>query len=368
VVNEALIASALVVLCVVGMLILLELRRGRRAAEARRAEEALSKARRRRAKGSRKEEIPEEETRDEDEEYVTRYTRKSDLPTLETGPESREEGTASEAITLFEEGTEADEPTGSKKIFVVCAAGQSDRGQIRKRNEDSILLLEDHSLFVVADGMGGYAGGDVASKLACDTIERVFRSGPGPDPGARPLPKQPRPPRAEELVVALEAANDAIRAEARKRSGFGRMGATIVGARFMERKQRAFIGHIGDSRCYRLRRGELRLLTQDHTMAAKGIEGPMGHHVRRALGVTRRVQVDMLVDKPQPDDVYVLCSDGLNKMVDDEMIAVVLSAHSTDLEAAVRALIEKANQFGGKDNVSVVLIGIRPPMTSPKVA
>jgi protein phosphatase len=138
------------------------------------------------------------------------------------------------------------------------------------------------------------------------------------------------------------------------------MGATIIGARFMERKQRAFIGHVGDSRCYRFRGGELRLLTTDHTMAAKGVPGPMGEHVRRALGVADKIQVDLLVDKPQADDIYVLCSDGLNKMVSDVRIAEVLRRHTDDLDSAVRLLINEANNSGGKDNVSVILVGIRP--------
>jgi protein phosphatase len=103
-------------------------------------------------------------------------------------------------------------------------------------------------------------------------------------------------------------------------------------------------------------------------MAAKGVPGPMGEHVRRALGVAPSVQVDLLVDKPQASDVYVLCSDGLNKMVDDTRIAEILRAHLDDLDAAVRILIQKANDSGGRDNVSVVLVGIRPAVSSPKVA
>ncbi len=351
--NEAIIAGALVVLCVVGVLILLELRRGRRAQEAPSVRPLRSSI-----------PAPPEDYEAHD---ITLYSRQPKLPVIDSGTaDSTDDGTPSKALTVFEDGTEGDEPTGSKKMFLVWAAGQTDRGKARRRNEDSILLLEDYSLFVVADGMGGYAGGDVASKLACETIEKTFRSGKAQ--ASHEERKSERPRRADELVYALEAANDAIRAEARKRSGYGKMGATVVGARFMERKQRAFIGHVGDSRCYRLRRGELRLLTKDHTMAARGVPGPMGQHVRRALGVTSRVQVDLLVDKPQADDIYLLCSDGLNKMIADDDIASALLANQADLNAAVRTLIDRANQEGGKDNVSVVLVGIRPAVSSPKVA
>jgi serine/threonine protein phosphatase PrpC len=338
--NEVVIAVALVVLSVVGVLILLELRRGRATlgASATRLPTSVPVA---------------HEGVGED---ITLLARQPRLPVIEAGSDV-EESTPSSAATLFEEGTEIDEPTGSKKMFLVWAAGQTDRGKARKRNEDSILLLSDYALFVVADGMGGYAGGDVASKIACEAIEKSFRSG---NLAGTPERGSNRPMKGNELVWALEAANEAIRAEARKHTEYGKMGATIISARFLEKKQRAFIGHVGDSRCYRLRRGELRLLTTDHTMAAKGVPGPVGQHVRRALGVGPKIQVDLLVDRPHLDDIYLLCSDGLNKMVDDARIAEVLQRHMGDLDEAVRVLIDEANRSGGKDNVSVILVGIRP--------
>jgi serine/threonine protein phosphatase PrpC len=352
VLSEAIIAGALVVLCLVGVLILLELRRGR-ASQPARANRPLRSS------------IPAP-LGAADEHDITLYSRQPKLPVIEDEPDGSDEETPSSALTLFEHGAEWDEPTGSQKMFLVWASGQTDRGVARRKNEDAILLLEDYSLFVVADGMGGYAGGDVASKLACETIEKVFRSGElRSKAGQR---ESDRPRRADELVYAIEAANDAIRVEAQRQSGYHKMGATVVGARFMERKQRAFIGHIGDSRCYRMRGDELRLLTTDHTMAAKGVPGPMGQHVRRALGVTPRVQVDLLVDKPLPGDVYVLCSDGLNKMLEDDAIAGAIRSHRDNLQVAVRTLIDKANAAGGKDNVSVVLVGIRPNESPTKVA
>jgi serine/threonine protein phosphatase PrpC len=340
VLSEAVIAVALVVLCVVGVMILFELRRGRVTLDPPRPSHGLP--------------VTHEPI---DDEITLLSRRPSKLPMIETGPESVEESTPSAAVTLFEEGTELEEPTGSKKMFLVWASGQTDRGKTRKRNEDSILLLNDHSLFVVADGMGGYAGGDVASRIACEAIEKCFRSGKvvgTPERGSN------RPPSGNELVWALEAANEAIRAEARNHREYGQMGATIISARFVEKKQRAFIGHVGDSRCYRFRGGELRLLTTDHTMAAKGVPGPMGQHVRRALGVAPVIHVDLLVDRPRVDDIYLLCSDGLNKMVTDAEIARVLRDHGGNLDEATRILIDEANRSGGKDNVSVILVGIQP--------
>jgi serine/threonine protein phosphatase PrpC len=325
---------------VVGVMILLELRRGRLPQDPSRPPHGLP--------------VTHEAT---DEEITLLSRRPPKLPVIEAGAEGVEESTPSAAVTLFEEGTELEEPTGSKKLFLVWASGQTDRGRTRKRNEDSILLLSDHSLFVVADGMGGYAGGDVASKVACEAIEKSFRSGRlsgTPERGSN------RPMKGNELVWALEAANEAIRAEARDHREYGQMGATIIGARFVEKQQRAFIGHVGDSRCYRFRGGELRLLTTDHTMVAKGVPGPMGQHVRRALGVAPVIQVDLLVDRPRVDDIYLLCSDGLNKMVADAEIARVLRDYRGNLDVATRILIDEANRSGGKDNVSVILVGIRP--------
>jgi protein phosphatase len=139
------------------------------------------------------------------------------------------------------------------------------------------------------------------------------------------------------------------------------MGATLIGARFSERKQRAFIGHVGDSRCYRLRGGELRLLTEDHTLARYGVSGTLGKRIRRALGLGDQLSVDVVIDKPMAGDVYVLCSDGLNKMLDDAGIARIISESADDLDRAVHALIDAANEAGGKDNVSVILVGVRSP-------
>jgi serine/threonine protein phosphatase PrpC len=212
-------------------------------------------------------------------------------------------------------------------------------------------------VFVVADGMGGYGGGDVASRIAVETILKAFEKSEfhvsGTGNGA--------PRKAREFVSAIESANALIFAEANRNSELHGMGTTIIGARFSPQKQRVFIAHVGDSRCYRWRQGELRLLTVDHTLAARGVQGPMADHIRRALGIAPQVKVDLLVDKPVPGDVYVLCSDGLTKMVDDVAVAKVLSSSSSDLDAAVAKLIAAANDAGGRDNTTVILVGVNTP-------
>jgi protein phosphatase len=272
----------------------------------------------------------------------------------EEGPTA---ASASKAATYFADDAQTDEPAGSYKLITVWAAGQTDKGRRRSRNEDAILLLPDSNVFAIADGMGGYAAGDVASHLAVETIERLFRSG---ELASTP-PQTDRPQLANELVSAIEAANRAIRDEARRDPALRGMGATFVSARFSEHRQRAFICHVGDCRCYRHRGGSLQLLTKDHTLAAHGVAGPMASRIRRALGVIECVAVDVYVDKPRADDVYLLCSDGLNKMVSDERICDILTANREDLDHSVQELIGLANESGGKDNVSVVLIGIQSP-------
>jgi protein phosphatase len=265
----------------------------------------------------------------------------------------------STAITLYETGAETDEPTSSTALIHVRACGLTDPGRSRARNEDAILLLPEQHVFVVADGMGGHAAGHIASKLVVDTIETAFREHTGRE-AAEPLG---RPRRAQELARTIEEANRKIRETARRTPEYEEMGATVIGARFSERKQRAYIGHVGDSRCYRLRDGRLQLLTNDHTLAGYGVVGPMGGRIRRSLGASERVSVDVRVDKPLVGDIYVLCSDGLNKMLDEASICRIVSESSNDLERAMRQLVEAANSAGGRDNVSVILVGVYPPQT-----
>ena len=285
--------------------------------------------------------------------------------------EPDEESGRSEVVTLFEQGADVDEPTNPRELFFVAAVAQSDRGTKRRRNEDSYLILEEEALFVVADGMGGYAGGDVASRLAVDTVGAAFRSELAPAECADGL----RPPRAVRLVSAFESAHDAIVDHASRHPDLRGMGTTLVGARFSSHKKRVYIAHVGDSRCYRLRRGELKLLTADHTLAARGIPAPMGNSIRRAVGVGRRVKVDVLVDVPHVEDVYLLCSDGLNKMVSDDVIREAMVQSTGDrngLDSLAQRLVEVANQAGGKDNVTALVARVsgapleRRPTSAPR--
>src|SRR5437764_1486901 len=146
------------------------------------------------------------------------------------------------------------------------------------------------------------------------------RSPPPRSPVPPPAKKRPAP-ELSELARAVQMANDAILAHANTDERLKGMGTTICAARFSPNKQRLFVAHVGDSRLYRFRGGKLKQVTSDHTMADLGVTGPAAAHLSRAVGVWPSVPVDVILGKPEPGDVYMLCSDGLTKMLDDATIA-----------------------------------------------
>jgi protein phosphatase len=262
---------------------------------------------------------------------------------------------ASMISMIYEDDDAAvEEVTSPIARILVSAQGQSDRGRVRRKNEDSLLVLPERSVFVVADGMGGYAGGSVASKLAVDTIRGAFDREvfEGLAESKTPVPR-----RGMEMALAIQMANQAIIARAQMEKELAEMGTTVVAARFSPNKQRVYIGHVGDSRSYRFRSRQLTQLTTDHTLGLLGVKGPGSAHLFQAVGRERRMLIDVIVDKPRTDDVYLLCSDGLSKMVPDEAICDTLR-NEPDLEAAVAALIQEANERGGRDNVTVIMVKV----------
>jgi protein phosphatase len=261
---------------------------------------------------------------------------------------------------IFDDDALADEPTREGLLFLVSATAQTDRGRRRKRNEDSLCVLDTRNLFIVADGMGGYRGGDLASQLAVKVIADAFRNGTFEGPPHDGLPKA-----ATDLARAIQMANATIQGVAKKNPQLEGMGTTVCAAVFSPTKGRLFIGHVGDSRCYRLRNGVFRQITNDHTMAELGIKGPEAAQLSRAVGIWDTVLIDVLMGAPQPGDVYLLCSDGLTKMLEDDVIANVLR-NEEDPKLAVERLVLFANSRGGKDNITVVLIRVVPPNWRPK--
>jgi len=265
-----------------------------------------------------------------------------------------EEDRVSRIELSYEEDAEAEEVTSASARILLYAAGDSDQGRVRKRNEDSMLVMPERSLFAVADGMGGHRGGAVASSLAIDALQDAF------DREAfegRVQSNGNVPRRGRELAAAVHMTNECVRSMAFADRELSDMGTTLVAARFSPNKQRLYVGHVGDSRCYRLRQGKLRQLTTDHTMASLGVKGPSANHLYQAIGVSPGLAIDLIVDKPQDDDIYVLCSDGLSKMVTDDELRNVLLEHE-DLETALYTLIEAANDRGGNDNVTVIIVKV----------
>ncbi len=251
------------------------------------------------------------------------------------------------------------------------AAGLSDVGLQREHNEDSFVVLSEHDLFVVADGMGGHRAGDVASKLATETISEFFRSTANEDV-TWPFHFDTNLSEEENrLLTGIRVANRQIfERSSRSRECHG-MGTTVVGAMFSPRKRRMYIGHVGDSRCYRIRNGSITLLTRDHSLINDYLlampdlteeqrsELPK-NVITRALGMHDQVVVDLQHDDPRSGDVYVLCSDGLSGMVEDEEILSLVKERS-DIGEVCAALIAKANEHGGEDNVTAVVIKIEAP-------
>jgi protein phosphatase len=252
---------------------------------------------------------------------------------------------------------EPDEPTHTGALILVTAKGQTDIGKKRKRNEDSLLVRENEGLFVVADGMGGHNGGSLASKLAVDTIEHAFMSHAFAGKQHENLPK-----RASELACAVQMANEAIYAQSKKDRVLEGMGTTVSAASFSPNKQRLYIAHVGDSRVYRLRGDVLTQVTADHTLREHGVRGDIGVHLSRAVGIWPRVQIDVVLGKPLPGDVYLLCSDGLSKMVSDEELAAALAKQRP--QEAADFLVQAANERGGLDNVTVIIVRVESAKAS----
>jgi serine/threonine protein phosphatase PrpC len=225
-------------------------------------------------------------------------------------------------------------------------AFRTDTGRQRSENEDSLFVRAP--IFVVADGMGGAQAGEVASKTAADAFDRDLPEGP--------------PERF--LRETIEEANRRIHELARADPSKAGMGTTITAAIIDAQGEEVGIGHVGDSRAYRLRRGKLERLTRDHSLVeemrrkgqitdAQAEDHPQRSIITRALGPEPDVEVDLQTVPAAPGDLFLLCSDGLTTMVSEDRIAAVLSAAGS-MREAVRTLIDEANGAGGRDNITAL--------------
>jgi protein phosphatase len=230
----------------------------------------------------------------------------------------------------------------------------SDVGRVRRNNEDALAYDAGRGIAVLADGMGGLDAGEVASRIAVDRIMELLAEGLA-ERGANP----------EHLITqAVQAANMDVCTRGRETQVD--MGTTVV-AWLLTAEGQCFIAHVGDSRAYRLRQGGLKRLTSDHSMVqqmiddgilgeAEALTAPNRNVITRALGLDVKVKVDVRSWVHMPGDLYLLCSDGLTDLIPEQEINALLDERTGDMPAAARELVSRANQAGGHDNISVLLI------------
>jgi serine/threonine protein phosphatase PrpC len=266
------------------------------------------------------------------------------------------------------------------------------RGRVRQGNEDTCAAAPEAGAYIVCDGMGGAAAGEIASNLAADTFLASLVPAPRGAASGKPQAR---------LNSAIQAANQAVYQQSRQSARYSGMGTTLVallhapilnGMNGHGRRRSAidhtnsrvtdpptlWLGHVGDSRCYRRRRGELEQLTHDHSLveeqlragqitAAQAARSPMRNLITRAIGSQPTVDAEIQSHRPQPNDVYLLASDGLTHEVSDEEISEILGdipkpPTKRSLTAACEALIMAANRNGGNDNITVLLVAVTPEL------
>ena len=241
--------------------------------------------------------------------------------------------------------------------------GLTDQGRVRQSNQDALAVLNEHAVWIVADGMGGRAGGDVASRLAVETLTRVLIGRDASDH----FPHAAERGQAAVLRRAVSLSNEAILDEARRRPPLAGMGTTVVIAAINEAASEMTLVHVGDSRAYLLRGRALTRLTRDHSLVEEAVrqgeltehealEHPLRHVLTRALGTEADVAPEIRTSELQHDDLVLLCTDGLTKMLSDEDILATLARTRESPERACAALITEANRRGGDDNISVVIV------------
>jgi serine/threonine protein phosphatase PrpC len=247
---------------------------------------------------------------------------------------------------------------------VIEVAAQTDAGMVRSQNEDSVLVNPRLGFAILADGMGGYNAGEVASGMATSLLGDVFEQVLDCPPAKR-INDTARNVARSLLQGEIERVNSLIYHSAQSQPQYAGMGTTLVVAMFHD--EGMTVAHIGDSRVYRLRGDRFEQVTRDHSLLQEQIDSGLitpelarfsqnRNLVTRALGVDPQVEAEICDYDTLPGDIYLLCSDGLNDMVEDHDIGMALRSLSTDLERCAAQLVHMANAGGGRDNVSVILV------------
>jgi protein phosphatase len=239
-------------------------------------------------------------------------------------------------------------------------------GQKRQGNEDRFCLDPALGLYVVADGMGGHAAGEVASRLAVETIHEWMGKYLSGADAATAGPAAPAgSAEANFLLSSIRLANRIIFDSAKDRPEYAGMGTTVVAV--LARGDRFVLAHVGDSRIYRIRRDDISQISRDHSFVQEQVDSGMmsateahqsqyRHMITRALGLKESVDVDLTEQPACPGDVLLLCSDGLSDLLDDEDMLAAVRAHADNLDEACRALVDRANSKGGDDNITVLVV------------
>jgi serine/threonine protein phosphatase PrpC len=246
----------------------------------------------------------------------------------------------------------------STALLHYTAAAASDRGRKRPSNEDAFGFSVENGVYLVCDGMGGAAAGEIASSLAVDEMLRLLDRAPS---DSSELMATPMPQRAERAIFE---ANEAIFSRSQRNYKLNGMGTTLVGLLVEER--RVWVLNVGDSRCYRLRGRHLEQITLDHSLVeeqvrlgqmtrSEALRSPLRNVITRALGTQSRVTPDIFELEPEPGDLFLLCSDGLTRELTDASIESLLKV-DLPLEALCAGLVEAAKKAGGRDNITCVVV------------
>lgn len=244
----------------------------------------------------------------------------------------------------------------------LTAAAATDQGRKRPSNEDAFAASVENGVYVVCDGMGGAAAGEIASQLAVDEMIRLLGNRDGQ-------------PIKQAAIEAIRSANTAIYTRARRSARLSGMGTTLVA--LVADESHLWVMNVGDSRCYRLQNGQLEQITLDHSLVEEqvrmgnmtheeALRSPMRNIITRALGTQSEVTVDVFEAEPVPGDLFLLCSDGLTREIDDERLQQILSgpeslselSQAASLGSLAQKLVDRANKAGGHDNITCVLVRV----------
>lgn len=253
----------------------------------------------------------------------------------------------------------------------IDAAAHSHVGRVRKENQDAFGVFPDLGFFVVADGLGGHKAGEVASRMAVDTLRTALEDTDDDDLTPVTDPRGSTSIGGRRLVIAVEEANRCIR-EASRNPAHAGMGSTVAAVLFDDPHGVVAVCHVGDSRVFRVRARTVEQLTEDHTVVQQWVrEGRMAaedakisphrHMITQALGTQELVRPGLRLERPEPGDVFVLTSDGIHDLVPPDEIGRVVGETQGDLERTCLRLVELANERGGRDNSTAVAIRCAPP-------